>query len=294
MSFSGTRRDSNSGPHTLVVFELNHQTTGATGQIHYRDISDVVLSSTIQENRRFREDIRTPMPHLDVLPCLAAVHPVLHVKPQVFRQVVHEASPRSNDVAVPRRFRLRGHLSGGFSFKFLSIFVISIVATYQVSIMDHFLFLFPIAFSLFFFCRIFANACLVPFSSIFRRHLARKHLHSSGKCRVWYAKTTLKKNTNDCRPEKSTQRRGKGRGGRGTRKGTEERGVVVETAAYTGWTSVTATTSYTSTRGISAPGMLQKKKLSCETENFRPHLNNLSLSTSGHIVTPPNQTNEAS
>lgn len=48
--------------------------------------------------------------HLDILPRFVAVDPILHVKPQVARQLVHEVRARSDDVAVPGRFCLRRYL----------------------------------------------------------------------------------------------------------------------------------------------------------------------------------------
>ena len=66
--------------------------------------------------------ISTKLPHLDVLPSLAPVHPVLDVEPEVSGQVVHEASARSDDVAVPCRFRLRGHLPSSSSSFFIFFF----------------------------------------------------------------------------------------------------------------------------------------------------------------------------
>lgn len=50
---------------------------------------------------------------LDVLPRLLAIYPVLHIEPEVSRQLVHKLRARGNDVAVPSRFRLGGNL---FSF----------------------------------------------------------------------------------------------------------------------------------------------------------------------------------
>lgn len=49
-------------------------------------------------------------PHLDALPRLFPVHPVLHVKAQVSGQLVHEGCAGSDDIAVPRRRPLGRYL----------------------------------------------------------------------------------------------------------------------------------------------------------------------------------------